>query len=228
MEKNRQKIGFTILEMLVVVAIIVILASMVITLASRFEDRGNERVIKSTFAMLDAALGEFADYGYEYKDDDSTDEDYTDLSFPLDCNNFLRDKFESVAAEALGLGSTEVVINREYDPNYSGSAGLYFFLSQVPDCRKVLDRIDVSLVTNEDKNGDPLRIEVDGKVYPLNRIIDPWGETIRYSYYINEKEEDEVPLPNEPERDKPRTFPLLTSAGPDGEFGTPDDIKSNE
>jgi type II secretory pathway pseudopilin PulG len=223
MEKNRQTIGFTILEMLVVVAVIVILVSMVITLTSRFEDRGNERVIKSTFAMLDAALGEFADYGYDYKHDD---EDYANLSFPLDCNDFLRVDFEDAVEDALGLGDTDVVINREYDPNYSGSAAMYFFLSQVPDCREVLDRIDVSLVTNEDKSGNPLQIVVDGQSYPLNRIIDPWGETIRYSYYRN-KEVETSPT-SEPEMENPRTFPLLTSAGPDGQFDTPDDIKSNE
>ena len=219
MEKNRQKTGFTILEMLVVVAVIVILASMVIALASRFEDRGNERVIKSTFAMLDAALGEFADYGYEYKDPN-----YDGLIFPLDCNGFGKDDFQDAVEAALGLGSGDVVIYGEYHQDYSGSAGLYFFLSQVPDCRKVLDRIDISLVTNEDDNGDKLRIvvggDVDGQSYPLNRIIDPWGKTIRYDYY----DEDDP----SPDVEDTRTFPLLTSAGPDGEFGTLDDIKSNE
>jgi type II secretory pathway pseudopilin PulG len=217
MKKNRQTIGFTILEMLVVVGVIVILVSMVITLAARFEDRGNERVIKSTFSMLDAALGEFEDYGYNYKGSYAE----LSLSFPLDCNDFLRVDFENAVEEAL---DTEVSINRDYDPNYSGSAAMYFFLSQVPDCRKVLDRIDISLVTNEDKNGDPLRIvvggDVDGQSYPLNRIIDPWGRTIRYDYY----DEDDP----SPDVEDLRTFPLLTSAGPDGEFNTLDDIKSNE
>lgn len=223
MEKNRQIIGFTILEMLVVVAVIAILVSMVITLTSRFEDRGNERVIKSTFAMLDAALGEFADYGYKYKGD------YTELSFPLDCNGFDRVDFEDANAVEAALfepGEGEVFIVADYyDPDYSGSAAMYFFLSQVPDCRKVLDRIDVSLVTNKDKSGDPLRIKVGEDEYPLNRIIDPWGETIRYSYYDNYVED---PPTSEPDILNPRTFPLLTSAGPDGEFNTPDDIKSNE
>jgi hypothetical protein len=225
MKRNRQKIGFTILEMLVVVAVIVILVSMVITLAARFEDRGNERVIKSTFSMLDAALGEFEDYGYNYKGS------YTELSlsFPLDCNDFLRVDFEDAVEEALGLDPGNVtIIDGVHEDYYSGSAGLYFFLSQVPDCRKVLDRIDISLVTNEDKNGDPLRIvvggDVDGQSYPLNRIIDPWGRTIRYSYYDNDVEVST----NEPDMAQPRTFPLLVSAGPDGEFNTPDDIKSNE
>jgi type II secretory pathway pseudopilin PulG len=221
MKRNRQTIGFTILEMLVVVAVIVILTSMVITLASRFEDRGNERVIKSTFAMLDAALGEFADYGYEYKDPN-----YDELRFPLDCNGFGREDFEDEVEAALGLDSGDIEIYGVYHEDYSGSAGLYFFLSQVPECRKVLDRIDVSLVTNEDDNGDKLQINVDGQRYPFNRIIDPWGETIRYSYYRN-KEAETLPT-SEPEMDDARTFPLLTSSGPDGEFNTPDDIKSNE
>ena len=226
MEKNRKTTGFTILETLVVVAVIMILVSMVIALASRFEDRGKERVIKSTFAMLDAALGEFAEYGYEYKGS------YAEfsLSFPLDCNGFESEEFKATVANALGLGSEDVEIYGVYHEDYSGSAGLYFFLSQVPECREALDRIDASLVTNKDRNGDKLQIEVDGKIYPLNRIVDPWsktipwGRTIRYSYYDNGVEIS----PNEPDMDDPRTFPLLISAGPDGEFNTTDDIKSNE
>jgi len=216
MKRNRETIGFTILEMLVVVGVIVVLTTMVITLTARFEHRGKERVIKSTFAMLDAALSEFAEYGYDYKYED--EEDNWPI-FPLDCTGFDSGELQSALAEAL---DTEVSIDPVYDSNssdYSGSAGLYFFLSQVPDCRGVLDRIDVSLVTNKDKNGDKLRIVVDGQSYPLNRIIDPWGRTIRYDYY-----EDE----SNPNADEARTFPLLTSAGADGEFGTLDDIKSNE
>ena len=51
--------------------------------------------------------------------------------------------------------------------------------------------------------------------YSLLRIIDPWGETLRYDYYDDYTEPDEA-----------RNFPVITSAGPDGVFGTDDDIAS--
>jgi len=89
----------------------------------------------------------------------------------------------------------------------------------VPESRKTLDKIDSELIISDGI------IEVDEKRYPLLRIIDPWGETLRYDYY------DEEPPPlSEAEIDTmiedARNFPVIISAGRDGVFGTDDDIES--
>ena len=95
---------------------------------------------------------------------------------------------------------------------------MYFFLSRVPESRQTLDRIDKSLITNQ----PDIAVSVDGDPnQPLLRVIDPWGETLRYSYYENDQEDS-----NEPPIASPRTFPIITSAGPDKEFGSTDDIVS--
>lgn len=219
MESYKHKTGVTLVEILVVVAIIAILATMVISLAARIDNQGKERLTENTFALLNAALGEFCDYGYNYRHPD-----YDGFDFPLDCNGFDAGKLEETLEGALGLDADAISISGgEHDPNYSGSEALYFFLSKVPESRKTLDKIDSSLITNEDSDGDSMEIRVDGKEYSLLRIIDPWGGTLRYSYYKNSEEDLGS---SEPGPDSPRSFPIITSAGPDGIFGTDDDITS--
>ena len=94
---------------------------------------------------------------------------------------------------------------------------MYFFLSRVPESRKTLDKIDKSLITRKGSDGSDMTIFIDNKEYPLLRIIDPWGTTLRYDYY------EETGLYAERMESK-KTFPVITSAGPDKEFGSADDI----
>jgi prepilin-type N-terminal cleavage/methylation domain-containing protein len=211
MKSYRDRTGFTLTEILVVVAIIAILTTMVITLAARFETQGKERGMKSALALLDAALGEFRDYGFSYRH-----QDYSDLEFPLDCNDFLDTQLQEALEKALDLTGKISIGGGTHDPNFSGSEALYFFLSKVPDSRKTLEKIDSSLITSKDKNKQDMTITVDTKVYPFSRIIDPWGQTIRYDYY----DEDDLAKIKESKK----VFPVITSAGQDGEFGTDDDI----
>ena len=122
-----------------------------------------------------------------------------------------------------------------HDPNYSGSEVLYFFLNRVPASRQTLDKIDESLITNLSFDKRPMEIQIDflsgPKIFPLLRIIDPWGTTLHYVYY-----------PDWADYKGPgglagyfgyagkskRTFPEITSAGPDRIFGTGDDITNRK
>jgi prepilin-type N-terminal cleavage/methylation domain-containing protein len=206
MKRRQNKTGVTLVEILVVVAIIAILVTMVIGIAARIDTQGKERLTKNTIALLTAALGEFGDYGYRYSDPCDAD-----FKFPLDCNNF------NTSDLGTKLGGT--ISGGTHDANYSGSEAMYFFLSRVPESRQTLGKIDKSLITNKGSNGADMTITIDTKSYPLLRIIDPWRETLRYDYYnekgsLTEKKESK------------KTFPVITSAGPDKEFGSADDIAS--
>jgi prepilin-type N-terminal cleavage/methylation domain-containing protein len=59
MRIRRDKYGFTLIEMLTVLALIVILASMVIGVASHIDARAKKNQIENAFVLLDSALQEY-------------------------------------------------------------------------------------------------------------------------------------------------------------------------
>jgi len=74
---------------------------------------------------------------------------------------------------------------------------MYRALDAVPACKEILKGIDTILVQRHDKQ--PAE----------SRFYDPWGTPLDYVYVAGVD-----------------TFPKLTSAGPDKQFGTTDDITS--
>ena len=226
MKSDANKTGLTLIEMLIVVAIVVILTTMVIGLAGRVTDQSKEQLTRNTIGILTSALGQFRDYEYRYKVPT-----YVDFDFPLD-----------VIEPALGLPPADILIptlSQEFglavliepvnpgDPinhklEYTSSELLYFFLSRVPECRKTLDKIDGSLITDKDDNGYRMRINIGTEYYPLLRIVDPWDTTLLYDYCYEQL------LPSGSTRIIRKTFPVIISAGPDKQFGNTDDISSRK
>jgi prepilin-type N-terminal cleavage/methylation domain-containing protein len=238
MKSGLLKRAFTLIEMILVVAIIVILVSMVVGVAKRIDDQGKERLCRNTLALIDNALEQFRDFGYEYKDPY-----FAGLVFPLDCNSFpvtsgfpylnLQDTLYRNIYPTAAL-PFPVVIGGAYDPNFSGSAAMYFILSQVPECRITLDKIDKSLLTNTGSDGSAINISINiGGVVttlPFLRINDPWKMPLNYDYYPDlEDYQAEYPSATWEQyveyRNRAKlTFPVITSAGADKRFGTNDDI----
>lgn len=246
MKTGSLKTGVTLIEMIVVIAIIAILVSMVVTITKRFDDQGKERLMRDTLVLIGSAIEQFRDFGYEYKD-----ADYVGLTFPIDCNGFnnqttfqdtLRNALYSPIPPAMILPAITITISsgvwaQQHDPNYSGSEALYFILSQVPDCRTTLDKIDKSLLTNKgkDKVADINIIVPTGTTTatrPFTRIVDPWGTTLRYDYYPDFADyliiypagtwNNYIVYRNSAKK----AFPVITSAGPDKKFDTADDISN--
>ena len=225
MKSDANKTGLTLLEMLIVVAIVVILTTMIIGLAGRVTDQSREQLTRNTIGILTSALGQFRDYEYRYIDNPvyspAQRQFYLGLDFPLDCSAFDVPTLQTTLENALGLVAGSVLINppgAHIDPDYSAGEVLYFFLSRVPECRKTLDKIDGSLITSEGYNNQLMTVTIGGKVYPLLRIIDPWGTTLRYKYYDNMILDPHSKL----------TFPVIISAGQDKQFGNTDDISSRK
>jgi prepilin-type N-terminal cleavage/methylation domain-containing protein len=61
MKRYKYKHGVTLVEILVVVAIIAILATMVIGIAARINDQSKERGLESNFALLESAMQEYCE-----------------------------------------------------------------------------------------------------------------------------------------------------------------------
>jgi len=62
MKTKKDKTAVTLVEMLVVLAIISILAGMVITIGTSIEDSTREKGVRDLFAMLEIALQEYREY----------------------------------------------------------------------------------------------------------------------------------------------------------------------
>jgi prepilin-type N-terminal cleavage/methylation domain-containing protein len=228
--------GLTLIEIMAVVAIIAVLASIVISVASRLDMKGKEGLTESTFAVINAALGQFGNYKYKYNNDyrfydgvgnveKKLERDFfVSLKFPPDCND-PGISFIGMLEKTLGLVPGGIQITGgTYNPEYSGCEVMYFFLNRVPECRETLEKIDSALITNTDVNGNPLIITINPNMmnsvsYPLYRVIDSWGTTLRYDYY-----DEWLNLADRMETI--RAFPVLVSAGPDKVFGTADDMRS--
>jgi prepilin-type N-terminal cleavage/methylation domain-containing protein len=86
-------------------------------------------------------------------------------------------------------------LEKNFEHSSAHSEYLYSELCQIPESRRVLEKIDDSLIKNEYGTADT-----------SPEIYDPWGVALDYTY---------VPGDN---------FPKLVSAGPDKTFGNADDI----
>jgi type II secretory pathway pseudopilin PulG len=157
MRSHEYIFGTTLIEMVIVVAVIAILVSMVIGISSRIDKQTKEKGLENIFTLLGSALQEY----YQYID-----------KFP----------------EQTEKNFTNAPAHSEY---------LYKELQSVPGSRKVLEKINASLLEN--KFGD-------SSTPP--EIYDPWGSALDYRYVTGDN------------------FPELISAGSDKVFGTADDISN--
>lgn len=68
MRTHKYKHGLTLIEMVIVVGIIALLATMIISLVSRFDNQAKEKGLESTFALLEGALQEYYEYWDTFPD----------------------------------------------------------------------------------------------------------------------------------------------------------------
>jgi prepilin-type N-terminal cleavage/methylation domain-containing protein len=62
MKTHKHKFGVTLIEMVIVVAVIAILASIFIGIASRIDERNKEKYLEDVFTLLESSLQEYHEY----------------------------------------------------------------------------------------------------------------------------------------------------------------------
>ena len=206
--------AFTLIEIMVTVAVIGILVSITMTTAGHLDKLFKIKRTENTFALVNAALAEFQDYGYRYRD-----ADLAKFSFPLDCNGFNLSDFKDTMLDAFRADVIDINEPPLYEQKTVGIETMYLFLDMIPESKKILSKIDPELLELGYKI-----VVVHGAVkkeYPTKMLKDPWKEPLRYDYY-----NVTFPIDYGDWFDTRRTFPILISAGPDKQFNTPDDITS--
>jgi hypothetical protein len=244
MKRTNAKPAVTLIEMIIVIGVIALLAGVVVSVATRIDNQAKENLTRSTITLIGNALEQFEDFGWTYFGN------YVGLDFPLDFNDFLRTDMETAVWDAMGQPANVTVELRGVnsagvdiglladDPNSAACEGMCFYLNQVPRCREILDQIDESLIKADGTVAGVKATKVLVVITPtgemrrhdFHRIVDAWGMTLRYDYYPGPNEPFVPSSPGETyleHRNRSlRTFPMVTSAGPDTIFGTEDDISN--
>jgi prepilin-type N-terminal cleavage/methylation domain-containing protein len=197
MKRKQNKNGLTIMEILVAVAIMAILAAGLYFAGHYVETQAKIKLTESTIETLVTAIDEYHDfYG----------------KFPFEADKYYnRGKLQSNDSNGLNGDVTNnagtVLPAADYNDVYASSEAMYHFLNKCPGSKKIVNSINVSLITNKDNKNREYFFKFNSgvQVYPLMHIIDSWKTPLRYTYVKNTTKQD--------------NFPVITSAGPDGKFG---------
>jgi len=193
MKRKQNKTGLTIAEILVAIAIVAILAVGLYSVGSYVETQSKITLTESTIETLVAALDEYHDFYGKFPFD--ADENYGRNELKANSNGLDGDVTDK-AGNSLPAA--------DYNDVYASGEALYHFLNKCPSSKKIVNSINLSLLTNKDNKNREYFFEFNsdpGQAYPLRHIIDPWETPLRYTYEQGDN------------------FPVITSAGRDGKFG---------
>lgn len=203
--------AFSLVELLTALAIVTVLTAMVLQLGRRMVQQGKERLTESSIGIIVTALEQYYDFYNRFPfeavfDPDATPEpiyyDYEDLEAHL------ADSLNAVSVEI-----TEPLPEEDLDP-YASSIALFFSLDRYPQSRRLIGTITENLVTSQLTGKRDMECEVTyssgtDEIRGLQAFVDAWGNALRYEYDSSAD-----------------SFPLITSPGPDGVFGSGDDVAS--
>lgn len=201
----------SLMETLVAMAVILILISVLIGTGSYMKTRASIDLTRGMLETLSTALEKYYDDTGDFPFD-------TDTDVPEDgiLNNYLiADLANDLAGTVTsGILPDHQAVNPTPPPDTilissASSAALFYFLDKHPDSRAIVEAVSNTLITNKDAAETNIMITIGtNPAIDLLRYIDTWGTSIRYEYLTG------------------TAFPVLTSAGPDKIFDTPDDITS--
>lgn len=201
----RRHLGFSMIEVLAVIAIITVLAVLVLGLGKRIKVQANEDLCKSEINIIVAAMDQYYNqYGaFPFTTDPSP---YAAPPFVVDAI------FEQLDLKVLldndfGVLPVTSGITGAVEDGYASSEALYYYFDKkCPNSRKLIDKLATMLISSGDSSGQPREYLINGtRVLDLVRFVDPWGNSLRYLYSAGD------------------VYPVIESAGADGYFNTLED-----
>jgi prepilin-type N-terminal cleavage/methylation domain-containing protein len=192
MNSDKQK-AFTLIEVMIVMAVILILAGAMLTGGKYLKVRAERQLTQSAIEIIVTAMEQY----YEQT-----------KSFPPMINN------ETELQAVLSASSVTVVGGGTLQNEFWRSSSAYYLLTRVPQSKAILESLSERLVSGKASNNIRVQLEIQMaasepvKTYDWVCWVDAWGQLFRYTYSAGD------------------VFPAITSAGPDKQFGTDDDLSS--
>jgi type II secretory pathway pseudopilin PulG len=199
----RKKNGFSTVELLTVIAILIVLASALLKIAKGVRTQAEERLANGQIDIIVTALRQYYDDlvppHFPFTADPIAPGDDPDLDF-----TYGQAELELTIERA--NGGDAVSFSAGNDDEYASSEALFYFLDRSPNSSKIIAAMSNTLISNKDQSGIALEMTIgSGQPISLVRFIDPWGKSLRYTYVAG------------------NAFPVIESAGVDGKFYTSGD-----
>ncbi len=195
--KLANKKGFSLIELLTAIAIIAVLMTLVVGGGKRLKVQAEERLTAGAIEIIVTAL--------ELYYDDEGGFPFASVDFDgdgdIELDDYISDGMQTVVTV------TDINGNNG-DWRFWSSQALYYFLARSANSSTIIETISNTLITNTDASGLPIVATIVGTNVDMLRFVDPWGYALQYTYISG------------------NSFPVIESAGPDGQFGTSDDISS--
>lgn len=199
-----RKNAFTLIEVLITLAIIMILVGALAGTGQYLRTRAGIQLTQSTIQIIDAALEQYHEQ-YRVFPFKNRDENGDAVADPYTVEHFEADLAAKITAGILTKKDKDEQI---IVWNAASSAALYYFLNRCGDSKAILDTLSDRMITTLDADGHQIKMDMGGITYSVPYFIDAWGESLQYEYL------DHYP------------YPKIMSAGPDKIFGTSDDLSN--
>lgn len=189
--------AFTLIEMLVAVAIVLVLFGAMITVTKHLKAESQRRLTASAIAVLSTALDQYY-------------ENTSPKAYPpqIDTQTALEAALSKTITVSAGHPVPDAFpLTEDVGTVFWRSEAAYYFLTRIPQSKAILESLSNQMISNR-YDGSPLRIEIPTGAAATDWVhfVDAWGTSLNYRYQSGD------------------TSPVLTSAGPDKVFGTGDDV----